>query len=323
MPLNAASRDTAAFRYDLPGEARTFDGCKYDPRANRWYLEDLTFSLTVDFDTLAAQGLNFQLLQTYKAVSMARLRSHKLRSGIVLKKEIGYLLQHIVVCDPGATEITARHLIMYQESLPKSLFYRPTFINLWVRYWARLGIPGIAPDALIHAEESERKHNATGHAVRTRCPIHGPYTSLEFDGLLRALHAAFALGTITLYDYSLCLLSFSFGLRPSQIALLEICDFQYAEAEDGARKRILSVPRVKQRGKKPREEFTPRPLDSDLALVLERQIAAVLETSHETQLNRQELAMFPATYKGQKRRKNNHSTSSNVARRIIKALEKL
>lgn len=314
----------SASSYELPNESETLDGVRYDPREDHWFLIVLGMKKHFDFMDLDVRVLSPTLITSFKGVVMVRLRSHPLRSAHTFYSDLRDLLRHITNQYPGASEITMAHLVTYRASLPEVRLWKSTVLHIWIRYWRALGLPGIADDALGYAEEAHRVRNEVGRAVRARCPIHGPYTSLEFDGINKALHASFGRGEVSLYNYGACLLSLALGLRPSQIACLRTSDLTISRDSDGITKYVLAVPRVKQRGRKVRSEFKERQLDPDLGMVLATHIAKVRAEIDAAGGNPEHAAMFPVAFRGQDYMiPGLHTSAENIGRRIAATLEGL
>ena len=133
-------------------------------------------------------------------------------------------------------------------------------------------------------------------ALRLKCPVNGAYSNLEYDGLYKALHQGFAEGTISLDNYSLCLLSGAIGARPIQLASLRICDLKISSTASG-KSYVIAIPRAKQRGAGYRKLFTERPLIEDVGIILEAQVRLVRVKAYACGMSGPEQApMFPASH---------------------------
>ena len=287
---NIARRKAA---YKLPAWAETKDGIRYRTSDDDWIIDTATERLSFHFGMI---GISHSLKTFFKAFVSARLRSENPRSAFKNYESIRVLLLHVGCHDHTSTEISRAHLLNYRASLKPTQLYMSTDANDVVRAWARLGIPGVPTETFGAASAMPRHQTERGLAVKLRCPIQGAYTNLEYDGLYKALHAAFARGDIAIHNYALCLISGSICPRPIQLASLRVCDLKISNVS-GETTYLLSVPRAKQRGGGYRTQFTDRPLVEEIGMVVEAQARIVREQARLMGLNDAEQApLFPAIY---------------------------
>ncbi|MGX9980900.1 hypothetical protein [Methylobacterium fujisawaense] len=205
------------------------------------------------------------------------------------------MLLDIATYDPATIEISSAHLMNYQAALEERHRYRSTQANDAVRIWARLGIPGVSEEAFVAATDMPKHQPSRALAVRLRCPIQGAYSNLEYDGLYKALHAAFGSGEISIDNYALCLLSGALGPRPVQIASLMVGDLKVTAGPEKIY--ILCVPRAKQRRGGYRTHFTDRPLVEELGMVIEAQARIVCEQAARCGMDDpKQIPLFPAVH---------------------------
>ncbi|WP_345820654.1 hypothetical protein ABC766_00870 [Methylobacterium fujisawaense] len=272
-------------------------------------------------------GVANPLLTGFKGFVVARLRSENPKSVYTTYQWARSLLFNIAAYDPDAIEISSAHLLNYRASLKERHRHRSTDVNDVVRTWARLGIPGVAREAFVAATDMPRYYKNRAHAVRIRCPIQGAYSNLEYDGLYKALHAAFAVGKISIDNYGLCLLSGAIGPRPVQIASLMVGDLKITTGPVG-KIYILSVPRAKQRGGGYRTQFRDRPLIEEVGIVIEAQARFVCEQARRCGMNDpKEVPLFPAVHVSSTFFDGGMTlarpTPSSIAMRIINVMEGL
>ncbi|MDU0342072.1 site-specific integrase [Bosea rubneri] len=279
--------------YDLPESAQTRDGYLFQPRKDDWRIVTDTKSSIFHFGEL---NVTKALKTCFKRFVLTKLRGEN-TSSVKLYYEFGQrLLRHISSYDDQAVEVSSIHLINYQAALAPNQLYRSTGANDVVRAWARLGLPGVSQQAFVTAAEMPRHSLPKGRAVRLRCPIHGAYSNLEFDGLNRALHAAFSSAEVSIEKYALCLLSMAITPRPIQIASLLVKDLKIRLGASG-KDYILSVPRAKQRGGGYRTQFTERPLVEEIGMVIEAQASLVRERARNSgMLDPDQAPLFPARH---------------------------
>lgn len=278
--------------YLLPDEAVTRAGDRFDPRLDRWSISGPGTVQRINFDGL--HGLAPQLVESFKGLTMNLVATRPASSAVSEARRLKCLLCCIAADTPGAASITLAHLINYRAKLEKRHLHRSTDAHRIIRAWAKLGLPGIEPDALVFATDAPKTAHETGRAVRQRCPVQGPYTDLEYDGLHRELHVAFGRGRVSLSNYGLCLLSGSIAPRPLQLALLQVGDLKRVNGPDRAVKYILSVPRIKGRNVDARTQFTDRELVSEIGEVIEAQASIVREKARLASVGDPEAApLFP------------------------------
>lgn len=278
--------------YLLPNEAVTRAGDRFDPRPDRWSISGPGTVQGINFDDL--HELAPQLVASFKGLMMNFVATRPVTSAATEAYTLKRLLRHIAEDTPGAASITLAHLINYRGKLERQHLHHSTAAHRVIRAWAKLGLPGIEPDALAFATDAPKTTIEKAQAVRQRCPVQGPYTDLEYDGLHRELHVAFGNGRVSLSNYGLCLLSGSIAPRPLQLALLQVGDLKRVDGSDGAVRYILSVPRIKGRGVNARSQFTDRELVSEIGQVIEAQASAVREEVHLSGIaDSEEAPLFP------------------------------
>ncbi len=209
--------------YEIPEQEKTRNGYIYYTGGKSWSIVTDTGRLNFHFGDI---GVSPSLVTGFKGFIAARLRSENPRSVYANYQWLRSLLLDIATYDPATIEISSAHLMNYQAALEERHRYRSTQANDVIRIWARLGIPGVSEEAFAAAADMPKHKRNRALAVRLRCPMQGAYSNLEYDGLYKALHAAFASGKIRIDNYALCLLSGAIGPRPVQIASLMIGDLK-------------------------------------------------------------------------------------------------
>ncbi|MBB3950525.1 hypothetical protein [Aureimonas jatrophae] len=279
--------------YELPDQAETRDGYVYRPGDDHWPIVTDIGRLNFHFGDL---GVAHALKTGFKGFVTARLRSENPRSVYSNYQLVRGLLLHIATYDTDAVAISSAHLMNYSASFEEDQRYRATEANDIVRVWARLGIPAVSREAFVTATDMPKSSRKRALAVRMRCPIQGAYTNLEYDGLYKALHAAFAAGEIAIDNYGLCLLSGAIGPRPVQIAGLTVGDLKVTMGPAG-KTYVLAIPRAKQRGARYRTQFTERPLIEEIGMIIEAQSLLVREKARLCGMaDPNEAPLFPAVH---------------------------
>jgi integrase len=170
---------------------------------------------------------------------------------------------------PGRiSEITGTDLLNYQGSLPAFTHERTIGrLRSLLGKWHSMGLPGVAHDTVAFFKGVRIKGSIKGRAVRTHDPNMGPFTSIEFDGIVSQLDQRVA-GRPTNSTYAvLAYLLIGLGIRPAQCALLKVGDIT-RESYDGRIRYILRVPQIKQRHRESRAEFRDRVLPPLLGKVV-------------------------------------------------------
>ena len=165
--------------YALPSQARTLEGFNYDPRRDLWLIGHLNRTVEFRFDRLLALELSVRLVSAFKGVMVAKLASVSAKAAQSLYKELAVFLRHVACNFVGVTTISMEHLVSYRGDGDRARLVASSRLHSNLRRWNRLGIPGIDRDALEYALEARKVSYDLGRPVRTRCPIHGPYTQLE------------------------------------------------------------------------------------------------------------------------------------------------
>jgi len=148
-----------------------------------------------------------------------------------------------------------------------------TAIRPILRKWHLMGLSGVS-EAVELLEGIRIKDHMKGHAVRTHDPKMGPFTSIEFDGLLSNLNQSVAGESMDDSYAAFAYILIGLGIRPVQCALLKVRDIT-CEAHDGRRRYLLRVPQVKQGHREARAEFRERVLPESLGKILHEQAERV------------------------------------------------
>lgn len=130
------------------------------------------------------------------------------------------------------------------------------------RNWEALGLPGLDAEVVRVLDKVRLKGNRKGEAVRTADSEKGPFTDIELEAIVSALHDAFARDEIDLSDYLLVKMFLTLGARGVQLAALKLCDLSVTLASDGETVYLIQVPRAKQRGLEPRTALLFRAMGS-------------------------------------------------------------
>jgi len=195
--------------------------------------------------------------------------------------------------------ITATEIMNYRSALTAETGWYLGSLSGAVKRWSEFGYPGVDTSAVQLLHEVRIKGNRKGEAVRTMCPIDGPLSDMEYEGIVTALNYAYAERSMNLGDYLLCLLGLTLGARPAQLAALKVCDLVIGHLTNGDRSYLIEVPRVKQRDQNLRDTFKSRPLVSDIGELLTLHLSDVRTRMVEYFIECDQAPMFPANRQAQ------------------------
>lgn len=257
VPSNALS-------LNLPPSARTLQGHLFDPREEIWVWRDTVTRASINFESLKPV-LCPAMLRSFKLV-MLWMVENRATGGVntdfdrlrTFFRFVRASRRRLVV------KITAADILNYRAAHRHEGMLRR--VRPILRKWSLMGLAGVS-EAVAQLESVRTKDSAKGRAVRTNDPTMGPFTSIEFDGLLSSLNQSVAGGSMEASYAVLAYILIGLGIRPAQCALLKACDIT-CESHDGRWRYILRVPQVKQRHREARAEFRERVLPESLGKTL-------------------------------------------------------
>lgn len=248
----------------LPTQVTTKTGVLFDPRTHHWNYRDAVTTVSMDFSSIR----NFapQLVLPIK-LSLIWYVEHRSAHHL---KNMFERLQHFFMSVPVGDAISEVHLLNYRAFLPRENTWYLGALAGFLKKWHSLGYPGVTHNAIKLIKSLRLVGNTKGEAVLTMDPVNGPYSDIEYEAIQIALNDAYAKGQIDLEGYVLVWLFMLLGARPSQFALLKVCDVIGPTPESKSPNYILRVPRVKQRGEMPRSEFKERLVTPQIGRLLIR-----------------------------------------------------
>jgi integrase len=245
---------------DLPEFASTLTGVRFDPRSAIWDYYDGLDHVKMDFQCFE-KFLCANLIQSFKAVLMHA--TEELAPNSILSC---FVSMKVFAESAGATSMR-QHISVADV---KSFWYESD-INIHYKIWLRSVIDkwthhrydGIDDGVVTFLDKQEGRVDVSGQSVRTWDPISGPLTDNEFKSFYESLTDFYARKLISTELFLITWLVTSLGLRPRQIALLKICDLS-RKSEAGIVSYSLSIPRIKQRGQRPRDEIYEWPIINEI-----------------------------------------------------------
>ncbi|EJB1252319.1 site-specific integrase, partial [Salmonella enterica] len=147
------------------------------------------------------------------------------------------------------THIDDKVLIEYQN---KKLSKAPASFRVlrpFLIKWFELGYPGIDESAVELLKHLDLKIKKSDQSVLQDDPTEGPLTKEEHTSLIKAMNHSYRKGELSLPHYAISLLISLTGRRPQQLVMLKYKDLLQKSLDNGKVEYVISVPRVKQRGK--------------------------------------------------------------------------
>jgi integrase len=309
---------------EVPASAKTLDGVEWDPRAGMWVLPSPSGDHWFNMEALAGR-LASDLLDTYRLAMIRYLETRSVAHCAGIHANLVALLKAGQGPDPVlAHEITPAMVLAFKLTLSSRKEYRLGAIRRFLREWRAVGLPGIPAATASLLGEMRLRGGPKGEAVLTADPEAGPFSDIEFQGIIGALNDGFAKGAIPMEDYVLVWLYLAFGVRSVQLAALKAMDFRVVEAPSGAKAFLLDVPRAKQRGVSPRGQFKTRKVIPEVGELLEEHVKRLRMMWVDLDVPAADLPMFvnPFNY-GATEGLLFHATSRDLKARLDQVFEGL
>lgn len=246
----------------LPKSARTLRGQHFDPRKDFWVLHDAVRRASLNFGSVKAL-LSPQILYSFKLLMIWTAENRAASSAGGSFYQLSKLFRFInSTCPDAITSVLDSDILNYRAS-PSVRADAIRKLRPLLCKWHSMGLPGMSPDVPSLLRSLRIRMPARGRAVRTHDPKVGPFTSIEFDGLISKLSQSIAVGSIDEDHAVMTQILIGRGIRTAQCALLKVCDIT-CESHDRRPRYILRVPQVKQRHREERSEFRERVLPESL-----------------------------------------------------------
>lgn len=241
----------------LPGEVKTRNGVRFDPRLDRWAYRDNTVTVSLDFFSLKATD---ELINSAKKVLIWYAENRSPDHLMNMFERFQHMLKSSELESDKLSLITSNDLINYRTSLSSQNAWYLGSLSGFLQKWHDLGVHGVTDDAITLLKQLRIKGNRKGEAISTMDTLDGPFTDIEVAAIHESVDRAYENHDISLRDYILVWLFLALGQRPIQYASLKVCDVKTEESKDGAVIYTLRVPRAKQRGQLSRGAFSQRVL---------------------------------------------------------------
>jgi hypothetical protein len=158
--------------------------------------------------------------------------------------------------------------ISLKAKLGKDREWSISKLRSFFRFWYCSGLWGVSDGFISATDKLVFSGGPKGRPVREKCPVSGPYTPIEMQGIITGINNAFANRELEITPYLATLLLAQMGVRRKQAVQLVFGDFKNQHG-----KLSVAMPRAKQRGADHRDAFTNFEISEDLyaAVMLQKQ----------------------------------------------------
>lgn len=309
---------------NLPKQAKTRSGVKFDPYTERWSYRDNTINVSLNFAEL--QTATDSLVLASKLTLLWYAENMSPGYLISLYQRLKHFIR-VTTTDGNEPlkEITSRELINYRAALAKRNGWYLGTLSTLLQKWHELNYPGVTDDAVALLRQLRIKGCQKGEAVLTMDPEHGPFTDIEIQSIQAALDSALSNGQVDTEEYILAYLYMLLGQRSVQYAGLKVSDFSVSHSKEGATVYTIRIPRAKQREQASRTEFKNRVIISQIGELLAAHAKRV-KLDHTAKLpNPSEAPLFPAkqSQANEPEGFKFHRTSESIGRSLSTTISKL
>src|SRR5271167_3762217 len=168
----------------LPSSARTLGGQRFDPREEIWVWRDAVTRASLNFTSVKPM-LCPAMLNSFK-ILMLWVVENRATGGVNTDFDrLRTFFRFVRASHRSAiVKITGADVLNYQAAHRNVGTLRR--VRPILRKWHLMGLAGVA-EAVALLESLRAKDSVKGRAVRTHDPKMGPFTSIEFDGLISSL----------------------------------------------------------------------------------------------------------------------------------------
>lgn len=278
----------------LPTNARTRDGCPFNPKENFWVVSSPALERRFDF-TVIQSSVSPVFLDELKATVLWFLENRSLwHAHNISSQTIQFIKWLAEERKETISQLTSSDILNYRASLKNETAWYLGSARVLLLKLSALGYASVDKGAIAVLMELIIPGNSKGVAVLTHDINTGPFSDVELDGVIKGVTSGFEKGILSHSEYSLFWLFCLLGVRPVQIALLKVKDFKVLE-KGGESETFLFVPSAKKRGEMHRESSMPRSLTKEVSRMIERQIALVVHELKGTNVTAGEFPIFPSS----------------------------
>lgn len=305
----------------LPAEATTRDGVAFDPRLDEWPLGNLSGKHLLKFGEF--DRLSTGLVRRLKWVLIVQLQEKSLSHARNLFSNFLWFYRPILsMLNSPCERIELSHILSYKALLNNSTEWKLGVLRIVLTDMSTLGFGIASEDVIEYLDSSTIRGNTKGTSIRTRDSTKGAFSDTELLAIQSALNDAYRRGEISLYRYAIVWLFLAYGCRPIQIAAMKEKDLLVFENSEG-KAYALRIPRAKQRGNGPRDQFKTRYCDKQIGTLLERVIERNASRRAELQIEQGEAALFIARNVGGMPGLTYHRTSQSIGATVNNVIDRL
>jgi integrase len=284
LNLNPTGNPTnSALARRLPDKAFTRSGIAFQPNEDVWDWTDGPFHVFLNFNKVDGKFAHLRGALKWTLLAFAKAGSGQYLANLF------QAFQHFTTTRNDMTDfasVSVTEIANYAARLKPHERWRVSTLNALLQKWAALGLAGVDVECAQHLGEQRKPGNEKGAAVRTRDPIHGPFSADEYMALYKAVDAAYGMGELALWVAVLTRLLFACGGRISQYATLKVEDLVAGEGTF-----VLKLPQVKTRLPHARSLLKDFYLSPQTGRLVQELIGQLHADGHD-----KDSALFPASF---------------------------
>jgi integrase len=267
--------DNIVFNREIKEDMRhTSNDVFYDFNKDVWRLSSPTIRCVLNFEKLKLYAAD-EFIFDFKRVIALYLRESSAQGLLYIFRAFKLFLQITYNKHCRSVAIIKRVDVQnFMNNNSIAPYYKDALKTL-VFNFNKYSFAFIDEDSIIFCKNFQSITREDIASVLTANPYTGPYTDVELNLIICKIKEKYMDDSVNLKDCVLAYLCFFLALRPSQVALLKIKDYYLKEDSILGMKYFLNVPRVKQKGVKPRELFRERELHPILAEMIEEWISSI------------------------------------------------
>ncbi len=278
-----SSSTTTAPALRLPDRAFTRSGIAFRPADDVWDWTDGPFHIHLNFNKVDGQFAHLREPLKWTLLTFAKAASGQYLYNLFRA------FQHFTTTrnsEKVFATVSVTEVANYAARLKPHERWRVTTLNALLQKWAGLGLPGVDLECAQHLGEQRKPGNEKGAAVRTRDPVHGPFSADEYMALYKAVDTAYGAGEIALWVAVLTRLLFACGGRISQYASLKVEDLVVGQGTF-----VLKLPQVKTRLPHARSTFKDFDLSPQTGRLVQELVGQLRAEGHD-----KDSALFPTSH---------------------------
>jgi integrase len=294
MKISQTKTHNAAIQWDLPTIVSTRNGATFDPRCDIWSYQDGTKSVYIDLTKLVNVGKELLWGLTKALIWYAE----NMAPGTLTSSfdDFCILLKSITANRANRLTILTSVELMNGRAALRDIYRDESCLRRcrpFLKRLSELGYPGVSLCGQKYLDELTLKTSKTGVSTTLLDPLQGPFTDIERETILDALCIGYANGLLSIDRYVLAWLIALFGQRPTQYAMLKLCDF--FTVEDGNYTRyVLRIPLAKGKNEVNRSRAQELDLIPELGSLIREYKAKILLRFSNILTDPEQAPFFPS-----------------------------